>query len=227
MAIEPVNADHRSMAVELASMLNLEHPPIAISFVDAPPAGVKKFAGSVPSSCTFWVNAFHDSFYTEAKDHFNCSIGAVTHGFKAPSEVTPDKAEDCRLMCEAGWLAPSDLNHIPQIGKKAPYVAYAPLHAAAFEPDIIMIMCQAEQAMLMADTVPAQMQGKPTCAQLPIAMNQGKYTLGIGCAASRVRTGMKSGEVTFTIPANRFGEFIGQLRQRVDANRKVAVVAAG
>ncbi|MGH8245289.1 MAG: DUF169 domain-containing protein, partial [Gammaproteobacteria bacterium] len=136
-------------------------------------------------------------------------------------------AEDCRLMIEAGWLAPSDFNYIPQVAKKGHFVAYAPLHAASFQPDAVMVVCQAEQAMLMADTVPAQLHGKPTCAQLPIAMNEGKYTLGIGCAASRARTGMKSGEVTFTIPGNKFGEFMTHLRTRVEANRKVAVVAAG
>jgi uncharacterized protein (DUF169 family) len=221
-----MSPDHRALGVELSSLLSLEHPPIAISFTDTPPAGVKKFAGTVPSSCTFWVNAFQDAFYTEAKDHMNCSIGAVTHGFRAPDEVTPDQAEDCRLMCEAGWLAPEDIAHIPQVNKKGRFVAYSPLQAASFSPDLVMLVCQAEQAMLMQDTVPTQLHGKPTCAQLPIVMNEGKFTLGIGCIASRVRTGMKPGEVTFTIPASQLGDFMARLRVRVEANRKVAVVAA-
>jgi uncharacterized protein (DUF169 family) len=64
--------------------LSLERAPVAVTFCDALPAGVRKFEGSAPSGCTFWKVAAteaagHSAFYTVAGDHQNCPIGAYTH----------------------------------------------------------------------------------------------------------------------------------------------------
>ena len=63
---------------------------VAASFLDPPPDGVTKFAGTVPSGCTFWHLAVEgDGFYTVPADHFNCPIGSYTHAIDLP----PDR--DC------------------------------------------------------------------------------------------------------------------------------------
>ena len=68
----------------LTRHLNLDRAPVAITFCDGAPAGVRKFDGSVPSGCTFWkvaatAPAGRGAFYTVAADHQNCPIGAHTH----------------------------------------------------------------------------------------------------------------------------------------------------
>jgi hypothetical protein len=51
--LPPMN-NYRALEQQLSSELGLTRRPVAITFVDAPPAGVSKFTGSVPSGCSFW-----------------------------------------------------------------------------------------------------------------------------------------------------------------------------
>jgi uncharacterized protein (DUF169 family) len=58
----------------LTRHLKLDRSPVAVTFCDAVPAGVRKFEGSVPSGCTFWKVAAtapprQGAFYTVAADH--------------------------------------------------------------------------------------------------------------------------------------------------------------
>jgi ABC-type sugar transport system ATPase subunit len=46
--------DYSRIEEVLMEGLGIERRPVAIAFLDAPPEGVEKFTGSVPSSCTFW-----------------------------------------------------------------------------------------------------------------------------------------------------------------------------
>jgi uncharacterized protein (DUF169 family) len=51
-----------------------------VTFLDAPPSGVTKFAGTKPSGCSFWrLAAAGRTFYTVPENHFNCAVGAYTH----------------------------------------------------------------------------------------------------------------------------------------------------
>jgi len=46
--------DYRLMERQLSDALGLRRRPVAVTFRDAPPAGVTRFAGVEPSSCSFW-----------------------------------------------------------------------------------------------------------------------------------------------------------------------------
>jgi hypothetical protein len=53
--------------------------PVPVAFLDAEPAGVKKFEGTQPSGCSFWrLAAEGRTFYTIPENHFNCAVGAYT-----------------------------------------------------------------------------------------------------------------------------------------------------
>ena len=45
------------LAATLAASLDLQQPPVAISFTDTVPSGVKSHAGHVPAGCKFWQDA--------------------------------------------------------------------------------------------------------------------------------------------------------------------------
>ena len=62
--------DHSALEQTLVSTLGLDRPPVAVAFLDAPPAGVEKFAGVEPSGCSFWrLAAAGRAFYTVPADH--------------------------------------------------------------------------------------------------------------------------------------------------------------
>ena len=64
----------------LTALLNLSSPPVAITFVDAPPEGVRHVGATEPAGCGYWRRAAEGQvFYTTADDHKRCPVGAHTH----------------------------------------------------------------------------------------------------------------------------------------------------
>lgn len=59
--------EKQAISDQLTNKLKLERPPIAIAFVQEQPGGVKPFEGQVPSACTFWPRAEHETFYATAE----------------------------------------------------------------------------------------------------------------------------------------------------------------
>jgi uncharacterized protein (DUF169 family) len=213
---------YKELGVEIQNLLNLEHPPVAISFTNAPPAGVKKIAESVSAGCVFWFRAFYDEFYTSREDHANCNIGSFTHGFIEPSQVSLDICPDIRLMIQAEYLSLSDFGGLPRMTKPTKYVAYAPLKSTSFEPDVVLLVANAEQAMLVSEASgPTKTLGKPTCSAIPYAYNEHNVAISFGCITNRVRTGLKPSELVVTIPKSELDTFTAKLRQAVHANNAV------
>lgn len=213
---------YRQVGVDVQDLLRLEHPLVAISFTNSQPAGLKKTKEIVPSGCVFWFKAFSDEFYTEREDHANCNIGSFTHGFVQPSEVSLDACADINLMVQANYIALSDFGKVPRMNKSWKYVSYAPLKSANFEPDVILFVANAEQAMLASEaTGSIKTMGKPTCSAIPYAYNEHGVAISLGCITNRVRTGLKSSELIVTIPKSELDKFVTNLRQVVGANRRV------
>jgi hypothetical protein len=76
----------------LAAEIGLARRPVAIAFLDAPPAGVGKFEGAEPLSCSFWrLAAEGRTFYTVPSDRWNCPIGSCTHNAPLPPERAPEE----------------------------------------------------------------------------------------------------------------------------------------
>ena len=80
--------------------------PIAIGFLQAPPSGMHPWpAGSVPAGCSFWKAAWEgQSFYTVASDHYNCAVGAYTHGISLPAERGTVLSDTIGFMVDQGYL---------------------------------------------------------------------------------------------------------------------------
>ena len=59
-----------------------------------------------------------------------------------------------------------------------------------------------KQLMVLSDAMPGlRIEGKPQCHIVAIAKEQGEIAASVGCALSRVRTGMPPTEMTCAIPA--------------------------
>ncbi len=224
-------------AASLSRVLGLQHPPIAIAFGSAPPEGVARYAGGMPSpgadgrtgrvpaGCVFWIKAEQGAFTTVAEDHANCNVGSLTHGFKTLAEAAT--GGDVATLVEAGWVSPEVFPHIPVIAERPDFISYGPLAEVGFAPDVVFLCINAKQAMSLSDALPdLHFEGKPQCHIIPMAKERNEVAVSVGCMLSRVRTGMANTEMTCAIPAARLAEVIGKLEQAAAADKAVAAYAA-
>ncbi len=96
---------------EIAAVAKLGRRPVAAAYLDAEPAGIKKFEGSEPSGCSFWRLAAEGStFYTIPENHFNCAIGAYTHNNPLSPEREKETKQTLKMMFELEYVRPEQLS---------------------------------------------------------------------------------------------------------------------
>lgn len=225
-----------TLANDLSKVLGLKHAPLAITFSDEAPPGVPQHDGPMPApsadgrtgrvsaGCVFWMDAADQTFTTVAEDHYNCSVGSVTHGLKTLEEVMEN--EDVQGLLECEWVTPEEAMQLPVIQKRPQAITYGPLADTPLDPDVILLRINAFQSMVIHDAFnDMAIEGKPQCHIIPIAKEQNKVAVSTGCMLSRVRTGMPPEEMTCTIPATRLAEVVGKLQARQKANSAVGAYA--
>src|SRR5688572_11172011 len=112
---------------ELTAAFELRRRPIAIAFQDAPPAGVTRFAGSVPSGCSFWrIAAEGATFYTVPSDHYNCAVGSHTHHIELPKERAGELEQTVSLMTQLHYIRIEEIPGFARLPKTPAVVVYAP-----------------------------------------------------------------------------------------------------
>ena len=231
------STDWSQLASELTAALHLGSPPLAITFSAAPPAGVASFdepmpapaadgrTGRVPAGCVFWVKAADHMFSTVAEDHANCSVGSLTHGFKTLDEVAGNG--DVAALVESGWVSMDVVPSIPVVHERPAAVTYGPLAETLVDPDVVLLRVNGRQLMVLSDAIPGlRIEGKPQCHIVAVAKEEGVPAASVGCALSRVRTGMPPTEMTCAIPGPRLGEILTSIRRNAAADSAVAKYAA-
>jgi uncharacterized protein (DUF169 family) len=220
----------------LKQALGLSHAPIAITFSQEAPAEVPLHEGKMPdpsadgrtgkvtAGCVFWILSEDRTFTTIADDHFNCSVGSVTHGLKTLDEVMQN--EDVRGLLESEWVTPEEAMQLPVVKNRYKFITYGPISQASNNPDVILLRLNAFQGMVLNDAFSDMpIVGKPQCHIIPLAMEQNQIAMSTGCTLSRIRTGMFPDEMTCAIPARRFIEVVEKLKARREANARVASYA--
>ncbi len=229
--------NHHTNASALTDALGLATPPIAITFAASAPTAVTPYGGThpeptadgrtgaVPAGCVFWMKATERTFSTVAADHGNCSVGSMTHGFKTMAEVAGNA--DVAALLASGWVTMAMVPQIPVVEERPEAVVYGPLAAATTAPDVVLLRINGKQAMVLSDALPeVRFEGKPQCHIVAMAKQHGQVAISVGCMLSRVRTGMKSTEMTCAIPGARVGEVLAALARAAAADRAVAAYAA-
>jgi uncharacterized protein (DUF169 family) len=224
------------LAERLQKSLGLKHAPLAITFSDEMPAEIPLFIGEMPApnadgrtgkvaaGCVFWIEAADKTFTTLPQDHYNCSVGSVTHGLKTLSEVMDN--EDVQGLLECEWVTPEEAMSLPVIQQRPQAITYGPAAQSPIPPDVIFLRINAQQAMVLQDAFgQLPVAGKPQCHIIPMAVEQGEVVMSTGCSLSRIRTGMSPTEMTCAIPAHRLAETVDRLDARKAANSAVAVYA--
>ena len=210
----------------LAALLHLESPPVAITFVDTPPAGVPRVPASEPAGCGYWRRAAAgEVFFTVADDHKGCPVGAHTHHVALTAAQQAELIGVVKTMVGLSYLKLEDVPKIPRRQTPLEAAVYAPLSRAPIPPDVVLVRGNARQLMLLAEAAEhaglngaAPAMGRPTCAVLPEAINTGRTAVSFGCVGNRVYTGAGDTEAYFAIPGPQLAAVEESLATIVSAN---------
>jgi uncharacterized protein (DUF169 family) len=225
------------LADRLHRALALTSPALAITFHEQAPADVAPFelpmpapladgrTGRVPAGCVFWIHAADRTFSTVAADHGNCSVGSLTHGFVGLDDVAANG--DVAALLESGWVTMDVVPQIPVVQERPGAVVYGPLAETPTDPDVVFLRVNAKQLMVLSDAIPGlRIEGKPQCHIVAVAKEQGEVAASVGCALSRVRTGMPATEMTCAIPAASLEGIVEAIERNAVADTTVARYAA-
>ncbi|MGH4017992.1 MAG: DUF169 domain-containing protein [Pseudonocardiaceae bacterium] len=228
--------EHALLAETLSDGLRLPRPPIALAFVDTPPDGIAEFSGEVPSACTFWIRAESGVFHASAQAHHNCPVGAMTMGFEMSEALESNLMQVVGMMVGDGYIAPDEPPSIPRDERPKSGVVYGPLAQFPVRPDVILMWLLPEQAMVYNEAagsarwvtdMPATQFGRPTCAAIPAAIEQGRPTLSLGCIGMRTFTGIPGELMLAAVPGAQADRFVDALHDTLRANREMEAFYRG
>ncbi|HZY93062.1 MAG TPA: DUF169 domain-containing protein [Thermoplasmata archaeon] len=213
----------QKLAEELTRDLELTQPPVQISYLDAPPAGVPEHPGGVPSVCTFFAEGRNRPFFAGLKAHSDCEIGAFVLGVAPEGEVGDRLMATVGLMQKEGYLQPGDEAKIPRNATPPKFVAYGPLGSLPVPPTNVLLFARPKSAMLAMEAAygPVPMNGRPMCAIVP-TLNQGaKVAVSMGCIGSRIYTEMSDDLLIVGVRGDHLGEFARAVKKIRHANRVI------
>ncbi|HEY1339707.1 MAG TPA: DUF169 domain-containing protein [Bryobacteraceae bacterium] len=186
--------DYREIENKLMALVGGARRPVAVLFADAPPAGLEKFRGSQPSSCSFWrLAAAGRAFYTVAGDHQNCPVGGYTHNSLAPERL-PELEQVLALMSDIGYVRMEEIPGVFHLPRTPEVVVYAPLAETPAEPSAVLVVGKPGRIMMLSEAATRAgamsnlpLLGRPTCMAIPAAMATGAVA-SAGCIGNRVYT---------------------------------------
>jgi uncharacterized protein (DUF169 family) len=208
----------------LIETLDLKRRPIAIAFSDAPPAGVEKFSGSMPSGCSFWrLAADGRTFFTKPSDHLNCPVGSYTHNVPLPPAREQELMQTLGLMSEIGYIRMDEVPAIPRMPKTPGAITYAPLGDIPVAPDAVIVSGPPGRLMLLHEAAtrhgvpPQPLFGRPTCMAIPAVHTQ-SVASSMGCVGNRIYTELSDSDLYVTIAGKDVEAVARQLGTIVKAN---------
>ncbi len=201
------------MGEKLKEILKLEREPVAIKWSVREPKNIKK--EEVKSRfCTKLDKAAHGEVFYSTVNEEDCMGGMRYSGMK-------DRKELPKNMQSGAFLVPAGVyKSIPAVQRSwqnnmavepgiFDAVIFSPLSKANFEPDLIFIVCNSEQAMMVlhANAYDSGSHGLgadsgPICSSMAaVPYITGKVSYGFGDIGSRRNMNLKPEDVMVTIPA--------------------------
>lgn len=214
---------------KLLELLKLKHQPVAVSFRDDAPSGVDRIQNAAPAGCSYWkIAAEGKTFYTEAADHYNCPIGAYTHGVALPEEKSKELESVMGMMVNLKYITMEEVPQIPHRTEPLSVAVYSPLSQAASEPDVILVRGNPKQVMLLAEAARAsgigqqgEVMGRPACSIIPNTLATARGNTSLGCIGNRVYTGLEDDELYFAFPGSKVDDVVTNLETILRANQEL------
>lgn len=227
--------NRKEQGAQLQEWLGLKTPPIAIAFEETAPSDIARVNSAEPAGCGYWrLAAEGQVFYTESSDHYNCPIGAHTHGVALPTEQAKQLETLIQTMVGLEYLKMEDVPTIPHRTEPFRVAVYAPLDKTPCEPDVILIRGNGRQMMLLVEAAWAAgiagdspTMGRPTCAVIPQAIQSGKTVTSFGCIGNRLYTGATDDESYFAVPGTHLPSLLDKLATMIGANRELETFHRG
>jgi len=209
--------------------LNLQWKPVAIGFMPAPPALLPRVDHSLPAGCAYWKHASEGhAFYTTPEDHFNCPVGAFTHGVTLPATQKTELEGLIGTMIKLEYLQGDEVANIPHRTQPLEIAAYAPLDHATFAPDVVVVRGNVRQMMLISEAARsagvfngADILGRPACAMIAHAADTGNAVASFACIGNRVYTNLADDELYVTIPGGALAKVLERLEVILSANAQL------
>jgi uncharacterized protein (DUF169 family) len=216
---------YAKLAATIAASLDLQQPPVALSFTDNLPAGIKTYFGRVPAGCKFWQDAATRAFATTAADHNLCAIGVYTHNLPSSPAQQTDLMDALKIFGDLDYVRPEDLASIPVLQSQPAYVVYAPLASSSLHPDVVLLFVNPGQTLILSEATQqvenqnAPAMGRPACAVVPQVMNTGRAALSLGCCGARAYLDRLTDDVAiFAIPGAKLEAYARRIEALAKAN---------
>lgn len=211
------------MGVKLKEILKLEREPVAIKWSVREPKNIRKEEGK-SRFCTKLDKASNGEIFYSTVDEEECMGGMRYSGMK-------DRKELPKNMQSGAFLVPAGVyKSIPAVQRSwqenmpieagiFDAVIFSPLSKVDFEPDIIFLVCNSEQAMMIlhANAYDSGSHGLgadsgPICSSMAsVPYLTGKVTYGFGDIGSRNNMNLKPEDVMVTIPAGDMRRILDNL----------------
>ena len=209
----------------MQKVLRLESSPVAVKFLEDP-ASLQGFTLAEKSRyCQALMRARRGESVYLTPNEITCPASARALGFKSP----PEKLLSGEMPAAYGLFgspeaASRTVGDMPvlEMGKyKA--VALAPLAAAPFEPDVVVVEAKAEQVMWLALASMFTTGGRrtfstgvlqATCVDATIVpFLSGEVNMSMGCYGCREATDMAPEEAIIGIPGRKLAEVVSSLER--------------
>lgn len=217
--------DSNGLGQKLNDLLKLENEPVAIKWSVKEPKNVEKEEGK-SRFCNKLVKAMNGEMFYATLEEEECMGGARYSGLKDMGEF-PANVQSGAFMVPKGLY-----KNIPAVQRSRQdetyinpgifnAIIFSPLNKAEFEPDVIFILCNAQQGMeiLHANAYDSGKHGlgadaAPVCSSMAATPYMtGKVTYGLGDVASRQSMDISPEEIMVSIPANDLPRIISNLRE--------------
>ena len=213
----------RRLAEALSADLELDQPPVQVSYLEHAPDGVPEHPGGVPSVCTFFAEGTERPFYAGLPAHEDCEIGAFVLGVPPTGALGERLAATVGAMQREGYLRPGEEARIPRNPTPPRFVAYGPLGSLPMAPTGVLLFARPKSVMLAIETagVDAPMLGRPMCAILPTLRAGTPVAVSVGCSGSRTYMELGDDRLIVGIRGDFLPRFVEQLARVRRANRWV------
>jgi len=220
----------QAIADQLTRQLELDMPPVQVSYLQEPPPGLAEHPGGVPSVCTFFALGTKKPFYASLPQHEDCEVGAFVLGIPPAGHVGERLMSTIGRMQSIGYLNPGEEALVPHNATPPKFVAYGPLGSLPVPPTGVLVFATPKSAMLAveaagssADARPVTMNGRPMCAIMPILNHGTPVGVSLGCTGSRIYTDIGADKMVVGIRGDHLVRFAEKLQRICEAN---AVIAA-
>jgi uncharacterized protein (DUF169 family) len=211
----PTPLDLAEVSHRLRRDLDLSSSPVQLTYLSEPLPGAPLPSSPSPSVCTYFALGQTRPLLVPLSHHEECEIGAFVLGIPPEGELGKRLSTTVGEMEKDGYLLPGEATRIPRNESAPAYVHYAPLGEGPAAPTAVLLFVKARSLMLVLeaasrlgpDWTPPPMVLRPMCSIVPVLLKGSPLAISVGCAGSRVYTGLSDGEMIVAVRGDRVREF--------------------